>query len=77
MDRLIHSIHGLARKSQDDDKAVSKGTLTSIKDPEKLDVFLARGCEELTVEMCPGVHGKEVFLSIKRAGHHAKQELIP
>ena len=41
-----HAIDGL-QKAQDEDKTGSKATLTSIKDPEKLDVFLARGCGAL------------------------------
>ena len=40
---------------QDEDKTGSKGTLTSTKEPEKLDVFLARGCGETRVELCTGV----------------------
>ena len=57
-------------------KPVSKGTLASIQEGEKLDLFLARGCGELSVELCQGVYGKELFHSIKRAGHHAKRALI-
>ena len=72
-DRIIHAIDGL-RKAQDEDKTGSKGTLRSVK-PEKLDVFLARGCGETQVELCPGVYGKELFHGIKRAGHHAKHTL--
>ena len=40
-DRLIHAIDGL-RKAQDEDKTGSKGVVASLKEPEKLDVFLAR-----------------------------------
>ena len=40
-----------------------------------MDVFLARGCGQLSVELCKGVYGKELFHSIKRAGLHAKHEL--
>ena len=40
-----------------------------------MDVFLARGCGELTVELCQGTYGKELFHSIKRAGLHAKHLL--
>ncbi|CAE7252651.1 unnamed protein product, partial [Symbiodinium pilosum] len=65
-DRIIHAIDGL-RKAQDEDKTGTKGTLTSVKEPEKLDVFLARGCGETQVELCPGVYGKELFHGIKRA----------
>ena len=56
-DRIIHALDGL-RKAQDKDRTGTKGTLTSIKEGEKLDVFLARGCGQLTVEVCEGVYGK-------------------
>ena len=74
-DRIIHAIDGI-RRSQEAEKTGTKGTLSSIQEGEKLDVFLARGCGELTVELCQGVYGKELFHSIKRAGHHAKHSLI-
>ena len=70
-----HALDGL-RKAQDEDRTGTKGTLTSIKEGEKLDVFLARGCGQLTVEVCEGVYGKELFHSLKRVGHHAKHELL-
>ena len=74
-DRIIHAIDGM-RRSQEAQKTGTKGTLSSIQEGEKLDVFLARGCGELTVELCQGVYGRELFHSIKRAGHHAKHSLI-
>ena len=58
-----------------DDKTTTKGVLGAIKEGEKMDVFLARGCGELQVELCAGVYGKELFHSIKRAGLHAKHNL--
>ena len=64
------------RRAQEAEKTGTKGTLASIQEAEKLDVLLARGCGELTVELCKGVYGKELFHSIKRAGHHAKHALI-
>ena len=70
-DRLIHAIDGL-RKAQHEDKTGSKGVVSALKEPEKLDVFLARGCSETKVA---GVYGKELFHGIKRAGHHAKHML--
>ena len=73
-DRLIRAIDGL-RKAQDEDKTGTKGVVSALKEPEKLDVFLARGCGETKVELCPGVCGKELFHGIKRAGHHAKHML--
>ena len=68
-DRIIHAVDGI-RRSQEAEKTGTKGTLSSIQEGEKLDVFLARGCGELTVELCQGLYGKELFHSIKRAGHH-------
>ena len=73
-DRIIHAIDGL-RKAQDEDKTGTKGQVSSIKEGEKLDIFLARGCGQLSIELCKGVYGKELFHSIKRAGLHAKHEL--
>ena len=73
-DRLIHTIDGL-RKAQEEDKTRTKGTLTSIKENEKLDVFLARRCGTTQVELCAASYGKELFHSTKRAGHHAKHNL--
>ena len=73
-DRIIHAIDGV-RKAQDEDKTGTKGQVSSIKEGEKLDVFLARGCGQLSIELCKGVYGKELFHSIKRAGLHAKHEL--
>ena len=74
-DRIIHALDGL-RKVQDEDRTGTKGTLSSIKEGEKLDVFLARGCGQLTIEVCEGVYGKELFQAMKRVGHHAKHELL-
>ena len=74
-DRIIHALDGL-RKVQAEDRTGTKGTLSSIKEGEKLDVFLARGCGQLTIEVCEGVYGKELFQSMKRVGHHAKHELL-
>ena len=74
-DRILLALDGL-RKAQDEDRTGTKGTLTSIKEGEKLNVFLARGCGQLTVEVCEGVYGKELFHSLKMVGHHAKHELL-
>ena len=73
-DRIIHAIDGL-RKVQDEDKTGTKGQVSSLKDGEKLDVFLAPKCGQLSVELCHGTYRKELFHSIKRAGLHAKHEL--
>ncbi|CAE7419750.1 unnamed protein product [Symbiodinium microadriaticum] len=68
-DRIIHAIDGLQ------DTTGAKGQVSSVKEREKLDVFLARGCGDLTVELGEGVYGKELVHSIKRSANHAKHEL--
>ena len=73
-DRIIHAIDGL-RKAQDEDKNMIKGTLASVKEAEKMDVFLARGCGTLTIEMAPGVYGRELFHAGKRVAQHARHML--
>lgn len=40
-----------------------------------MDVFLARGCGTLTIEMAPGVYGKELFHAGKRVAQHARHML--
>lgn len=73
-DRIIHAIDGL-RKAQDDDKNLTKGSLSSIREAEKMDVYLARGCGTLTIEVAPGVYGKELFHAGKRVAQHARHML--
>ena len=73
-DRIIHAIDGL-RKAQDDDKTLQKGSLSSIKEAEKMDVYLARGCGTLTIEIAPGVYGKELLHAGKRIAQHARHML--
>ena len=64
-DRIIHAIDGL-RKAQEEDKTGTKGQLCALKEGEKLDVFLSPGCGQLSVELCKGVYGKELFHSVIR-----------
>ena len=70
-DRVIHAIDRIrkAQDARDEDKTGAKANVTSLKEPERLDVFLARVCGETQGELCPGTNGKELFHSIKRAGH--------
>ena len=73
--RLLHALDGL-RKAQDGDKEHSKGTVASIRRGEELDVYLARGCDSLTVEVCPGLVGKDLFSSLKRACDLRRGEMV-
>ncbi|CAE8601345.1 unnamed protein product, partial [Polarella glacialis] len=73
--RIVHAIEGL-RKAQEEERAgAPRGTLGSLRRAEELDVYLARGCGTLTVEVCVGLTGKELFLGLKRAAEHAKNIL--
>ena len=69
--RLLQAVDGI-RRSQDEDKVAQKGTLGAIGRPEELDVYLARGCDTLEVEVCGTLVGRELFHGLKRACEHAK-----
>ena len=72
--RVVHALEGL-RKATEGDKKGNPGTRSAIGSEEGLDVYLARGCNTLTVEVCPDVTGKELFDALKRACSHAKAKL--
>ena len=72
--RVVHALEGL-RKATEGDKKGNPGTRSSIGSEESLDMYLARGCNTLTVEVCPDVTGKELFDALKRACGHAKAKL--
>lgn len=72
--RVVHALEGI-RKATEGDKKGSPGTRSSIGSEDSLDVYLARGCNTLTVEVCPDVTGKELFDALKRACSHAKAKL--
>ena len=65
----IHAIDGL-RKAQDEDKSLVKGVLSSIKDAEKIDVFLAFGCRTLAIEIAAGVCFMQASKSIAQHARH-------
>ena len=72
--RVVHALEGI-RKATEGDKKGNPGTRSSISSEDSLDVYLARGCNTLTVEVCPDVTGKELFDALKRACAHAKAKL--
>ena len=72
--RVVHALEGL-RKATEGDRKSTPGTRSSIGSEEALDVYLARGCNTLTVEVCPDATGKELFDALKRACSHAKAKL--
>lgn len=72
--RVVHALEGI-RKATEGDKKGNPGTRSAIGSEESLDVYLARGCNTLTVEVCPDVTGKELFDALKRACSHAKAKL--
>ena len=72
--RILHALEGL-RRIGEDDNSVARRTFGAIRRAEELDVYLARGCDTLTVEVCGGVLGRELFNSLKRACEQAKRLL--
>ncbi|CAK9068985.1 unnamed protein product, partial [Durusdinium trenchii] len=69
--RVVHALEGI-RKATEGDKKGNPGTRSAIGSEESLDVYLARGCNTLTVEVCPDVTGKELFDALKRARNEIK-----
>ena len=57
------TIDGL--ETQDKNKIGTKRRLSALKEGEKFDVFLARGCGQLSIELYEGVYDKELFQSMK------------
>ena len=60
-ERILHALDGL-RKATKGDKLAAKGTTrAAVGRGVELDVYLARGCDTLTTEVCPGLLGRELF----------------
>ena len=72
--RMIHVLEGI-KKATEGDRRTSPGTKSYIGSEEALDLYLARGCNTLTVEVCPDTTGKDLFDSLKRACGHSKHLL--
>jgi hypothetical protein len=72
--QIVQALEGI-RRSQDEDKSQTKGTLGALRRPEELDVYLARGCDTLTVEVCATLTGRELFHGLKRACGHSRHLL--
>ena len=73
--RMLHALDGL-RKAHGDGQVPAKGTLGSLQRNEELDVYLARGCDTLQVEVCPTLLGRELFHGVRRACEHAKHLML-
>ena len=69
--RMVHVLEGI-RKATEGDKKGTPGSRSAIGAEEALDVYLARGCNTLRVEVCPDATGKELFDGLKRACGHSK-----
>ena len=59
---------GKAVLSKDEAAGYEKGKLTSIGKVEERPACLMRGCDALTVSVCPSTVGKELFHALKKAG---------
>eukprot|EP00959_Pyramimonas_sp_CCMP1952_P122191 2554301-Pyramimonas_sp.AAC.1 len=62
---MLHALEGVASARQGD-KAAQRGTVAALGRAEELDVYLARGCGQLTVEVCDEVLGCELFYALRR-----------
>lgn len=72
--RMIHVLEGI-KKATEGERRTSPGTKSYISTEESLDLYLARGCNTLTVEVCPDMTGKDLFDGLKRACGHSKHLL--
>ena len=57
-------------RSSEDSASVAKGALASIGRIEGQLVFMARGCDMLTVTLCPNVTEKDVFHALRSVGQN-------
>ena len=69
--RMMHVLEGI-RKATEGDKKGTPGTRGALGAEESLDMYLARGCNTLKVEVLPDSTGKELFDGLKRACGHSK-----
>ena len=69
--RMVHVLEGI-RKATEGEKKNSPGTRSALGSEEALDMYLARGCNTLKVEVLPDSTGKELFDGLKRACGHSK-----
>ena len=72
--QLVQAVEGI-RKNQENAKRKPVGTFDAVGSSEELDVFLAQGCDTLTVEVCPTLLGHDLFYGLKRACHGAQSHL--
>ena len=69
--RMMHVLEGI-RKATEGDRKSTPGTRGSLGAEESVDMYLARGCNTLKVEVLPDSTGKELFDGLKRACGHSK-----
>ena len=72
--RMIHVLEGI-KKATEGERRTAPGTKSYIGPEESLDLYLARGCNTLTVEVCRDTTGKDLFDGLKRACGHSKHLL--
>ena len=63
------------RKQGEDDKNVGEGSLGSLRGPTRWLVYLGRCCDTLTVDVCEGLVGRELFDSARKVGDAARSLL--
>jgi len=73
MPGLAHATERNARAAEGERKA--RGTRGGIHREDELDLYIARGCNTLSVEACEGITGKEFFDSLKRMCANSKSTM--
>ncbi|CAE7435441.1 unnamed protein product [Symbiodinium sp. CCMP2592] len=76
-DETTKALQAIAKSltAKEDSLAQERGKLASIGRLEERLVFLLRGCDTLSVTLCPGVVGKELFHALRIAGTQARPQL--
>ena len=60
------------RRLQEDETKVGEGTMGALRGDARWWVYLARGCDEFRVDLCPGLLGKDLFDGLRRVGDAAR-----
>ena len=68
----ISNVLDAFRRQNEDDKASAEGTLGYLRGHARWYVFLARGCDEMEVSLCEGLHVRGLYDGLRRAGDGAR-----
>ena len=68
----LGSVLDSIRRQNEDDKQLAEGSLGYLRGHARWWVFLARGCDQLTVGVCEGLLGRDLYDGLRRAGDGAR-----